>query len=57
MTIEEIKKALREVRSICTESSYCTNCPLSVDGSCPMRDELGETVEFPEYWALDWNDD
>lgn len=57
MPIEEIKKALREVRRICTECGYCKKCPLSIDGSCPMHDELGDPVEYPEYWALDWNDD
>lgn len=57
MTIEEIKEALREVRRICTEARFCKNCPLAIDGSCPLHDDDGEAVDYPEEWPLEWEDE
>lgn len=56
MTIEEIKQALREMRSICTAQTRCADCPLAVDGVCPVRDDDGERVDYPEFWKVDFDD-
>lgn len=57
MPIEEIKKALREVRRICSENRFCKDCPLGVGNHCPMLDEKGFPATYPEEWELNWSDD
>lgn len=57
MPIEEIKKALREVRRICEATRFCKDCPLSVGMVCPMIDCDGFPATYPQEWVLNWNDD
>lgn len=53
MTIDEIKRALVEVRDICKHRTQCGGCPFDNEksNSCPIMDR-------PDEWDIDdWKDD
>jgi hypothetical protein len=62
MTIEDLKRALVEVRGLCRQY-HCAECPIQMeycgDEYCPlMETEDGFDVHFPKDWAIDdWEDD
>lgn len=58
MGIEDLKKALRQVRDICARQQLCADCPLRGNNNgCPTRDSEDESTDYPENWSLDWSDD
>ena len=64
MTIEELKRALVEVKELCKKGK-CVTCPFhkteeySSIPYCPLyEDEYGEVVQFPIMWDIDdWKED
>lgn len=63
MTIEEIKRALVEVKELCIEN-HCEGCPLHKTDEtgipyCPMHeDDDGISVSQPAFWVVgDWEED
>lgn len=67
MTIDEIKKALREMQELCENTIKCSECPFSVKGFCFSNYTIIKTdingIHFdqkaasPIKWLLDWLDD
>ena len=68
MTIEELKRALVEVRQICEKTEDCIHCPFHTDeflgyggrlfGSCPLAVEVDYQPGNPENWDIDdWKED
>lgn len=57
MTINDLKRALREVRNICARQKCCADCPLlTKSNGCPMRNSNDEATDYPENWSLDWGE-
>lgn len=61
MTIDELKRALVEVRDICAERRECYGCPFEIDlpdrHICRLSPKLYTGI-LPEYWELDdWKED
>ena len=56
MTIDELKRALMEVREICDAHPYCSQkCPfyMQLSDCCPMKFK-----NYPENWDIDdWKED
>ena len=56
MTIDDLKRALVEVRELCLHQAVCSpQCPLFITnyGGCPMK-----YMDFPEEWPVrDWKED
>ena len=66
MTLDELKRALVEVRDICRSHLSCVGCPFG-DGTrikdyfhCPIKHVDKETNNrfYPEEWSVDcWKED
>lgn len=61
MTIEELKRALVEVKRICTERDNCFGCPFGKDMPdrhiCKLSPKLYSDM-IPSRWDVDdWKDD
>lgn len=59
MTIDELKRALVEVKQICSERDYCGDCPFGLDMSdrhiCKLSPQLYSAT--PEKWPIgDWKE-
>lgn len=59
MTIDDLKRALVEVRDICTNSG-CVNCPFHKNIGysnlivCPLTEtKYGADISFPSEWFID----
>lgn len=60
MTIDELKRALVEVKRLCTERSSCDGCPFERDMKKIHLCKIAPTVEsaIPEKWPIDdWKED
>lgn len=66
MTIEELKRALVEVRDICRSKLTCYDCPFSDRKRrkdvyyCPIKfvSKEANDIYFPEEWDVDdWKED
>lgn len=65
MTIDELKRALVEVRELCAHTTKCVACPLHKNekGStipyCPLYEDMyGMAVQLPNMWDIDdWKED
>lgn len=54
LKIDDLKKALREVRDICARQQFCADCPLrGKNNGCPTRDSEDESTDYPENWSED----
>lgn len=59
MTIDELKRALVEVRDICKNNAFCQTCPLNKKfGSVIVCRFHEEKVWYPYEWDVDdWKED
>ena len=60
MSIEDLKRALVEVKRLCAEREYCYDCPFGKDYSdrhiCCLSPQL--YTPTPENWPIDdWKED
>lgn len=63
MTIDDLKRALVEVKELCAKED-CISCPFHKTDEvgvpyCPMHeDDDGITIHQPAFWVVgDWEDD
>lgn len=58
MTIEELKRALVEIRDICKQHQYCIGCPFKRGGRDCFFDRRAGRAFLPDEWQFDdWKED